>query len=86
MNIPLVNFNTDMNTGFKVTDVLSGTDRIPPMGFDRELCVSFLYDLPGRKEKFCTASKCDLQLCLPTCYNDYNDFREAVIMSLRCHD
>ena len=31
-------------------------------------------------------STCDLQLCLPIQYEDYGDFREAMVMSLLGND
>ncbi len=62
----------------------SGTDRVPPLGFDVHPSVTFLYD---KKLKFATASTCSLQLRLPTCQVDnYSKFKEDMILSLKGND
>ena len=69
-------------TSCTIEDVLiffTGTDRIPPSGFDKEPTIHFIHD---ESAKFCTASTCDIQLCLPTKYDVYGDFHEAMITSL----
>ena len=53
----------------------TGADRIPPMGFNKRLTVTFLLN---PNDKFATASTCDLQLRLPTGYgSDLNAFVDA---------
>lgn len=68
-----------------VADVLvflSGADRVPPLGFEKQPTVTFLRD-----GKFATASTCSLELRLPTQYgSQYAKFREAMVMSLMDND
>ena len=62
----------------------TGTDRIPPMGFGKQLTVTFLLN---PKDKFATASTCDLQLRLPIGYSsDLNAFMDAMTLSLNGND
>ena len=62
----------------------SGSAAVPPTGFPLRPSVTFIHD-SGRK--FCTANMCDLILRLPTSHGEnYNAFREALIMSLKGHD
>ena len=63
---------------------LTGADKIPPLGFDKECSVIFLH---GPGEKLATANTCDLQLRLPTCHQeDFASFKEALIMSINDND
>ena len=55
----------------------TGSDRVPPLGFNKPLTVSFLV---GEEEPFATASMCDLQLRLPS---DYNSFADAMVLSFK---
>ncbi len=80
-------FIIEGKTDCLVADLLvffTGADRMPPLGFDKQLKVSFIH---VSSSKFCTASTCDLQLRLPTCHGeDYEAFREAMVMSLKDND
>ena len=62
----------------------SGADHVPPLGFSSKPKVSFLHD---QSSKFCTASTCDIRLRLPTSHGeDYEAFRDALIMSFKDND
>ena len=62
----------------------TGADRIPPMGFSKRLTATFLLN---PKDKFATASTCDLQLRIPTGYgNNLDAFVDAMILSLKGND
>ena len=53
-------FITEGWTSCTIEDVLiffTGTDRIPPSGFDKEPTIHFIHD---KSAKFCTANTCDL--------------------------
>ena len=68
-----------------VADVLvffSGSNCEPPLGFTRQPKMSFLYV----DAKFCTASTCDIELCLPTIHNEYEAFKEALELSFMGND
>ena len=68
-----------------VADVLkfmSGTDTEPPLGFPYQPKVTFLYG----SEKLCTAGTCDIRLCLPTAYDDYDKFKCGLILSFKGND
>jgi hypothetical protein len=72
----------DGKTTCQVSDILmflSATDRIPPVGFDQDISVSF----KGGLEKYITASTCDFHIYLPTCYDAYEDFRNSIIYALK---
>ena len=74
-------------TSCVVRDILifcSGADRLPPLGFERELKIVFVGQEAG---KLSTASTCDLTLRLPTVHgDDYESFKEALTMSLKGND
>ena len=80
-------YYTDGDLPCKIEDVLvffSGSDQIPPLGFDEEPSVVFLHDQGSR---FATASTCSLQLRLPTCHGDnYTKFKEDIILSVKGND
>ena len=62
----------------------SGSDRIPPLGFDVEPSVIFLHDQGSR---FATASTCSLQLRLPTSHGEnYTKFKEDIVLSINGND
>ena len=68
----------------KLLVFFSGADCVLPFGFETKPTISFLHD---QSVRFCTASNCDTHLRLPTHYGDnYNEFREAMIMSLKDND
>ena len=58
----------------------SGSDRIPPLGFDVEPSVIFLHDQGSR---FATASTCSLQLRLPT---SHGKITEDIVLSINGND
>lgn len=70
-----------------MTDVLvfcCGAERIPPLGFGKDPKITFLHKGDG---KLATASTCDIILRLPTLHGeDYQSFKEAMIMSLKGND
>ena len=76
---------TEGTTSCSIEDVLvfiTGSDRVPPLGFDVKVKVMFLHS--GR---FCTSSTCDLQLRIPISHGEnYEAFEEAMIMSLKDND
>lgn len=56
----------------------------PPLGFGKDPKIVFLHKVYG---KLATASTCDIIFRLPTVYgDDYQSFKEAVIMSLKGND
>ena len=58
---------------------VTGSERVPPLGFGRKLTVVFL-----ETGKFCTSSTCDLQLRIPVCHGEsYEAFQEAMVMSFK---
>ena len=62
----------------------SGSDRVPSLGFGVMPKLSFLY---GNEARLYTSSTCEVRLRLPTCHGEnYEAFREAMIMSLKCND
>lgn len=61
----------------------SGTERIPPLGFEQQPTIEFIQD---QSKLYCTASTCDLVLRLPTRYQDYPSFRGAMLMSIIDND
>ena len=66
-------------TGCKVEDVLvffTGADHVPPLGFEGA-SLTFQH---SPTDKFATASTCDPELRLPTCYGeDIDAFEEAML-------
>lgn len=72
-------------TGCSVEDVLvfaTGSESVPALGFEK--MPSVVFSSTGR---FCTASTCDLVLRLPTTNGEnYDAFKEAMIMSLKDND
>ena len=74
--------SSEGKTGCSVEDVLiffTGTDKIPPLGFEKVPTITFLHCSTA---KFATASTCDPELQLPTCHGDDMDtFIEDMIMS-----
>ena len=63
---------------------ISGADRVPPLGFSTKSKISFVHN---QTAKFCTASTCNIHLRLPTIHGDnYEAFRDAMIMSLKDND
>ena len=59
-----------------VGDILTfvtGASSVPPIGFDDDLRVSF-----NEVAKFPVASTCALTLTLPSKYEDYESFKEAM--------
>ena len=74
---------TDGKTGCTIGDVLvffTGTDRVPPLGFEKPPTVTFLQ----RHALFATASTCDIMLRIPIKYgDDVEKFKEAMILSVK---
>ena len=58
----------------------SGADCVPPMGFHKKIDVVFL----PPQEILPTASTCNLELRIPTCYNDQSSFNEKMELALKC--
>lgn len=77
---------SDGKTGCTIGDVLvffTGTDRVPPLGFEKPPTVSFLH----QDAIFATASTCDVRLRLPTKYADnLEGFKQAMFTSLKNND
>ena len=72
--------------GCTLEDILvffSGTDRIPPMGFEKYPTLTFIHDA---KAVLPTASTCDIQLRLPTRFHVYDDFKQHMLLGLKGHD
>ena len=80
-------FFAEDKTGCSIEDVLvffSGTNRVPPLNFDKQPTITFLHSACA---KFATASTCDLQLRLPTGYGeDYEAFKSAMVMAVKDND
>lgn len=80
-------FFIEGKTDCSIEDVLvfvTGSDRVPPLGFGRKLKVVFLHT-----GKFCTSSTCYLQLHLPIMIShgeSYDAFQKAMVMSLKDND
>lgn len=69
---------------------LTGSDRIPPMGFDAKITIVFDHKENTRENRLLSVSTCLLQLRLPVCDSlteDYDVFKEqmnlAVLGSVR---
>lgn len=69
---------------------LTGSERIPPMGFDEKRTIVFDHKENTRENRFLSVSTCLLQLRLPVCdilTEDYDVFKEqmnlAVLGSVR---
>ena len=79
-------YRVEGKTGCQVEDVLiffTGADHVPPLGFEGT-SLTFQH---SPTDKFATASTCNPELCLPTCYGeDLDAFEEAMIMSLKDND
>ena len=56
----------------------SGSDRIPPLGFDHTPTLCFDEDTVFPK-----SSTCALSLILPSGYKEYNDFKEKIDYGLK---
>lgn len=82
----ITNLFSDGKTGCTIGDVLvffTGTNRVPPLGFEKAPTVSFL----DQDAIFATASTCDVRLRLPTKYgDDLEGFKQALIMSVKDND
>ena len=80
-------WTAEEKTGCSIEDVLvfcTGTDRVPPLQFNKQPTVTFLH---ASSAKFATASTCDLQLRLPTSYGaDFDAFKGAMVMALKDND
>ena len=76
---------TESKSSCSIEDMLvfdTGSDRVPPLGFDFKVKVVFPHS-----GLFCTASTCDLQLRIPVSHGEnYESFEEAMIMSLKDND
>ena len=57
----------------------SGSDQVPPLGFEKEPAISF------HDSVLATSSTCDLQLRLPM-HGSYTRFREAMYLSTKGND
>ena len=76
----------DGEIGCTLNDVLiffSGANCVPPLGFEEQPSLLFVH---RDTAMFPTASTCDLQLRLPAQYNQYKDFREAMILGVQGND
>lgn len=77
---------TDEDIGCTLQDILiffSGSDRIPPMGFSQHPTLVFLHQ---PNEILPTSSTCDLQLRIPTCFDQYEKFKEYMMLGLKGND
>lgn len=86
VSVPPPFFLTAANETTTVADILifsSGTDKVPPIGFEKQPSIFFLH---GSTNIFATSSTCDIHLRLPTKHQDYKSFREAMVMSLKDND
>ena len=62
----------------------TGAHRVPPLGFEKQACITFLHDPVA---KFATSSTCDLKLRLPTSHgSNYESFKEGMILSFKGND
>ena len=71
-------------TGCTVENVLvffSGANCVPPLGFPRQPKVVFLDGAV-----LCTSSTCDITLRLPTGHDEYESFKDAIILSIKGND
>ena len=64
----------------EVLRFFSGTDREPPIGFEKRPTIRFL------TAKLPTSNTCDVVLRLPVIHKTYNDFKDAMILALKGHD
>ncbi len=77
------NVKTAIGEPVTTNDILSfftGADCEPPLGFDRKPKLYFAY------EKLASSSTCGLHLTLPMSHDKYENFKEAMILSLKGHD
>ena len=58
----------------------SGSNSVPPPGFEKQPTLLF------ESSKLATASTCDLILRLPTLHSDYENFKDALILSFKSND
>ena len=63
-----------------VMSFFSGADDIPPMGYARDPELNF-----NPSSKYPTASTCALLLTLPTCYDQYGQFKSALNVAFKMH-
>ena len=63
-----------------VMSFFSGADDIPPMGYPRDPELNF-----NPSSRYPTASTCALQLTLPTCYDQYDQFKGALDVAFKMH-
>ena len=61
----------------------SGCDRILPMGFDRHPILSF-NRYPSKILP--TSSTCDFLLRIPICFDQYENFKEYMVLGLKGND
>ena len=74
---------TDDDLPIKLEDILvffTGTDREPPTGFYPQPTMTFSND------DLATASTCGMRLVIPIKHNDYDQFKDKMILSLKGHD
>ena len=55
---------------------MTGADQIPPMGFSDGVGIRFLH---GQEHILPVASTCAPYISLPTCYQSYEEFKEAMV-------
>ena len=76
---------TDEDIGCTLEDMLiffSGTDALPPLGFDTPPTLTLLHG----DVRFPTASTCGIHLSIPTKYKKFEDFKDAMITALLSND
>ncbi len=75
----------DENIGCSLSELLiffTACDRIPPLQFESTSVLTFLH----KGAKLPTSSTCDCHLRLPATYTTYNDFKEAMVLAIKCND
>ena len=81
----IVYCSVDGTTDCDVTDVLkfcAGTDKIPSCGFD-DVYPTLSFDCSAALP---TASTCEVELCLPSKYSNYERFKEAMLLAIKGHN
>jgi len=79
----LLLFIAGNENGCNLDDVMalfSKSTRVPPLGFEKQPTLVF------EDSMLATASTCDLVLRLPTVRSNYENFKDALILSFKSND
>ena len=85
---PIINkyYRIGGETDCTLEDILtftSGSSQIPPVGFIEEPKLIFLYSVSSTLP---TSSTCDITLRLPTTHQEYDCFKQYMLLGIKGHD